>query len=119
MLLSHMNRLTAIIVDDEEHARKALASLVQRRHPDINLLGVANDVPSGIEAYRFTGDAQAALYILWSNTTTQTVPLPATASARVFDRDGIAQPTHTAQGGIVKVEVGVNPIFVVADPQKR
>ena len=43
-----MTHLTAVIVDDEEQQRKGLSALLQRRHPGINLLGMAEDVPSGI-----------------------------------------------------------------------
>lgn len=43
-----MKPLTAVIVDDEEQQRKGLSALLQRRHPSINLLGTAEDVPTGI-----------------------------------------------------------------------
>lgn len=44
--------LTAIIVDDEESPRKSLLGLLQRRHPEVSILGVAMDVPTGIEMIR-------------------------------------------------------------------
>ncbi len=41
-------KLTAVIVDDEEQQRKILSGMLTRRHPDIELRGMADDVPSGI-----------------------------------------------------------------------
>ncbi|MCC6542563.1 MAG: response regulator, partial [Flavobacteriales bacterium] len=46
--------LTAVIVDDEEAPRNILVNLLKRRHPEIRLLGTADDVPSGIELVRKT-----------------------------------------------------------------
>ena len=42
-------RTTACIVDDEEHCRSALSGLLERRHPEIELLGMATNVPDGIK----------------------------------------------------------------------
>lgn len=44
--------LTAVIVDDEESPRTMLSGLLQRRHPEVNVLGMAADVASGIELVR-------------------------------------------------------------------
>ncbi|HNR54914.1 MAG TPA: LytTR family DNA-binding domain-containing protein [Flavobacteriales bacterium] len=46
--------LTAVIVDDEEAPRNLLLNLLGRRHPEVQLLGTADDVPSGIELIRRT-----------------------------------------------------------------
>jgi len=47
-------KLTAVIVDDEEAPRTMIAGLLQRRHPEIEVLGMATDVPSGIDLVRHT-----------------------------------------------------------------
>ena len=49
--LSLMSELTAIIVDDEQHCRDALSGILQRKHPEIELLGMATNVPDGIDLY--------------------------------------------------------------------
>ncbi len=41
--------MTAIIVDDEQHCRDALSGILQRRHADIQLLGMASSVQEGID----------------------------------------------------------------------
>lgn len=46
--------LTAVIVDDEESPRTMLSGLLQRRHPEVNVLGTAVDVPTGLELVRRT-----------------------------------------------------------------
>lgn len=46
--------LTAVIVDDEESPRNMLSGLLQRRHPELQILGLATDVPTGIELIRRT-----------------------------------------------------------------
>ena len=38
---------TALIVDDEAQCRDTLSSLLAERHPNIHVIGIANDVPSG------------------------------------------------------------------------
>jgi len=38
---------TALIVDDEAQCRDTLSSLLAERHPNIYVIGIANDVPSG------------------------------------------------------------------------
>jgi two-component system LytT family response regulator len=43
-----MERVTAIIVDDEAHCRKALAGLLARKFPEVELLGMAENVPDGV-----------------------------------------------------------------------
>jgi two-component system LytT family response regulator len=47
--------ITAVIVDDEEAPRQILSNLVKRQHPDVQLLGTAVDVPSGLELVRRVG----------------------------------------------------------------
>ena len=42
-------KTSAVIVDDEEHCRTALSGILERRHPDIDLLGMAVNVPDGIK----------------------------------------------------------------------
>lgn len=44
--------LTAVVVDDEDAPRNILVNLLKRRHPEVHLLGTADDVPSGIELVR-------------------------------------------------------------------
>ena len=41
--------LRAVIIDDEEDARKALSSLILQDHPYVRLLGMADGVSSGLE----------------------------------------------------------------------
>ncbi|MEO8589555.1 MAG: LytTR family DNA-binding domain-containing protein [Flavobacteriales bacterium] len=43
------NKLTAVIVDDEEAPREILSGLLKRNHPEIHVVGVGHDVPSGLE----------------------------------------------------------------------
>lgn len=45
---------TAVIIDDEEAPRNLLQNLLGRRHPEVQLLGTTDDVPSGIELIRRT-----------------------------------------------------------------
>ncbi len=47
-------KTTAVIVDDEEHCRSALSGLLERKFPDIELLGMATNVPDGIALVRKT-----------------------------------------------------------------
>lgn len=47
--------LTAVVVDDEDAPRNILVNLLKRRHPEVQLLGTADDVLSGIELARKTG----------------------------------------------------------------
>lgn len=44
-----MNALSCAIVDDEESSRRNLLRLLDRHHPEVKVLGVAEDVPSGVE----------------------------------------------------------------------
>lgn len=44
----------AVIVDDEKHCQDALSGLLQRKHPEIQLVGIADSVPSGLELIRNT-----------------------------------------------------------------
>lgn len=41
--------MTAVIIDDEEDARKALSSLLERSHSNVQLLGSADGVASGLD----------------------------------------------------------------------
>lgn len=43
-----MSNLTAVIVDDEQHCRDALSGLLERKHPEVTLLGMATNVPDGV-----------------------------------------------------------------------
>ncbi|MCI1753876.1 MAG: LytTR family DNA-binding domain-containing protein [Flavobacteriales bacterium] len=43
-----MEKLTAVIVDDEQHCRDGLQALLARRHPEVELLGMATNVPEGV-----------------------------------------------------------------------
>ncbi len=46
--------LTAVVVDDEEAPRTMICGLLQRRHPEIKVLGAAEDVPSALDLIRRT-----------------------------------------------------------------
>lgn len=76
--------------------------------------GVPN-LPSEVEAYRWSGVGKTELYILWSNTTTaMPVTLSTTASsATLIDRSATKKQTVGAQNGVINVEVGPHPMFVV------
>ncbi len=50
-----MPQLTAVIVDDEERPRNALAKLLTRTQPDVHILGLAASVPEGVELIRRLG----------------------------------------------------------------
>jgi len=43
-----MTELTAVIVDDEQHCRDALSGILERKHKNITLLGMATNVPEGV-----------------------------------------------------------------------
>ena len=43
-----MEKLTAVIVDDEQHCRDGLQALLARKHPEVELLGMATNVPEGV-----------------------------------------------------------------------
>lgn len=45
-----MNSLKAIIIDDEEHARIALATLLSQRAPEIEIVAQCSNVPDGVLA---------------------------------------------------------------------
>lgn len=47
-------KLTSVIVDDEEAPRNILSGLLKRYHPDIHVVGIAQDVPSGLDMVRRT-----------------------------------------------------------------
>ncbi|HQV38744.1 MAG: response regulator transcription factor [Flavobacteriales bacterium] len=43
---------TAVIVDDEAQCRETLSAMLAERHPDIQLIGMADDVPGGTALVR-------------------------------------------------------------------
>ena len=43
-----MTELSAVIVDDEQHCRDALSGILERKHKNIKLLGMATNVPDGV-----------------------------------------------------------------------
>jgi hypothetical protein len=73
------------------------------------------NVPPDVEAYRFFTPGRS-LYILWSNTVTQTVAIPASTSAILTDRDGDTSRVVPVQSGQVFFEVGTRPIFIEISP---
>jgi len=77
----------------------------------MHCLGAYESVPEEIEAYKFAGTG-GSLYILWSNTMTKTVRLPAAADAVLTSRDGDGSSVLPVQMGMVEFEVGVKPVFV-------
>jgi len=77
----------------------------------MHCLGAYGSVPEEIEAYNFTG-TEGSLYILWSNTITKTVRLPAAADAVLTNRDGDESTVLPVQTGMVEFEVGAKPVFV-------
>ncbi len=44
-----MNQMTAVIVDDEQRSSKALSRLLVEHHPDVVIMGIAEDVPGGLD----------------------------------------------------------------------
>jgi hypothetical protein len=84
-----------------------LAQKIQGLH----CVGAEQNVPPDVEAYKFMGEGRT-LYISWSNTTTQTVNLPASTDAILTSRDGDASVILPLQEGIVTFEVGTRPVFV-------
>lgn len=44
-----MQAQTAVIVDDEKHCQDALSGILQRNHPEIELVGIASSVEEGLE----------------------------------------------------------------------
>ncbi|MBN1887787.1 MAG: hypothetical protein JW850_07340 [Thermoflexales bacterium] len=68
-------------------------------------------VPSNVEAYKFVA-SDRSLYILWSNTLTTTVTLPAQSDAILTDRDGQNAQTILVQDGQVSFEVGPQAVFL-------
>jgi len=77
----------------------------------MHCLGAYQDVPDGIEAYKFVGP-ERSLYILWSNAMTTTVSIPSTADAVLTNRDGDESVVVPLEVGRVEFEVGVKPVFV-------
>ena len=77
----------------------------------LRCVGAYEHVPEDIEAYEFRGPARS-LYILWSNSSTKTVRVPATADALLTNRDGDESTVLPVQMGMVEFEVGEKPVFV-------
>lgn len=73
--------------------------------------GAYLEVPEGIEAYEFRGNTHT-LYVLWSNTVTQTVNLPATQNAVLISRDGDVVIELSTTSGAATFEVGLIPVLV-------
>ncbi|MCT4581818.1 MAG: response regulator [Flavobacteriales bacterium] len=44
-----MEPITAIIVDDEKHARNVLANLIQRLHPEVDIIKTCSNLEEGVE----------------------------------------------------------------------
>ena len=85
----------------------------------MHCLGAYEDVPDGIEAYRFAG-MERYLYILWSSAVTKTVSIPSLADAILTNRDGDESMILPVQMGIVEFEVGEKPVLVeIADPEQQ
>jgi hypothetical protein len=76
----------------------------------MHCVGAYGDVPEEIEAYKFVGPR--SLYVLWSNTITETVRIPSTVDAVLTNRDGDESTVLPVQMGVVEFEVGVKPVFV-------
>ena len=79
--------------------------------------GAYQNVPEGIEAYRFTG-AKQTLYILWSVTEGQegqNVEIPAFINATLANREGNDSTSLTILNDHVQFEVGATPVFVTVD----
>ena len=68
-------------------------------------------LPEDVEAYEFVGPGRS-LYILWSNTVTNTTSIPASADAILTDRDGGESIVLPVETGRVTFEVGIQPVFV-------
>jgi hypothetical protein len=82
-------------------------------------LGAYQDVPDGIEAYKFVGP-ERSLYVLWSNAITTTVSIPSAADAVLTNRDGDESVVVPVEVGMVEFEVGLKPVFVeMADSGQR
>lgn len=77
----------------------------------LHCTGAYAHVPQDIEAYEFTGPDRS-IYILWSNTITKTVRLPASTDAVLTNRDGNQSIVLPVQAGAVEFEVGPQPVFV-------
>lgn len=73
--------------------------------------GSYQGVPEGIEAYEFSG-AQRSLYVLWSETITQTVSIPVPGDVLLTDRDGNITQTIPVQDGEVSFDLGTQPVFL-------
>ncbi|MCB0794173.1 MAG: response regulator transcription factor [Flavobacteriales bacterium] len=44
--------MTTVIVDDEQHCLDALSGLLERKHPDLEILGMASSVSEGLDMIR-------------------------------------------------------------------
>jgi len=77
----------------------------------IPVQGSVSGLPTDIEAYRFY-KGSSELFIVWSNTVTQTLTFTSDIDALVSDRDGTATTTVVSQNGEVMFEVGPLPRYV-------
>jgi hypothetical protein len=73
--------------------------------------GAYSKVPAGIEAYMFSKGGRS-VYVLWSNTVTQTVNLPAVSTAMLTSRDGDFVTELPIEAGMATFDVGVIPVFI-------
>ncbi len=69
------------------------------------------NVPADVEAYQFFAPGRA-IYVLWANTTSQTVALPASVNATLTDRDGKSSGVIPVQNDQVTFKVGLTPVFL-------
>jgi len=105
--------------------------LISRDHQPINgyntfqnfaqkMTGTANQGrvsawPSPIEGYKFTAPDRT-LFVVWSNSTTETITFTNTSTFTMTDRDGLNSQLLLPQAGQITVEVGNIPIFLERNP---
>ena len=82
-----------------------------RKLDGVHSAGMYQDTPAGVEAWKFSS-AGRSLYVLWSNTVSQTVTISASASATLTNRDGSAFRIVPVQNGRISFEVGHQPVFL-------
>jgi len=82
-----------------------------RKLEGLYCVGAYRDVPTDVEAYEFTGLGRS-LYVLWSNTVTETASIPSSTDAILTSRDGDESVILPVQEGKVTFEVGTRPVFV-------
>ncbi len=86
-----------------QHLAERVAGLVSQ--------GAYTNVPEDVEVYHFKG-AGRQVYVLWSNTVSQTVTLPAAGEVWLINREGDQQTPLPIQAGQVTFEIGPSPVFV-------